>query len=250
MSFRNERFLAIAESHKIQNNFCEIPLRTSFGMTACFYKKIISFTFVFVCLIATSYGQKSDKSFFTVAKYGIQLSQGNENNFLFDDADYFYRTNTVKGQFYFPITKLKTMEVSLILEPQIQFIKHQLYNEQFVRPEEDNYIEKRQRFTRLKNLSITAVEFTLEAKQQLSKNLSIFLQAGLGFSYIDTATERLAKGFTFIENGNIGLDLQLNNKISIQLFGGVGHVSNFNFQMPNSGYNIFSTGFGVQYAIK
>ncbi len=205
---------------------------------------------IFVCLIAKSYGQKSDKSFFTVTKYGIQLSQGNENNFLFDDADYFYRTNTVKGQLYFPITKLKTIEISLIVQPQLQFVKHQLYNEQFVRPEEDNYLEKRQRFTRLKNLSITAIEFTLEAKQQLSKNLSVFLQASLGFSYIDTDTERLAKGFTFIENGNLGLELQLNKIISIQVFGGVGHVSNFNFQMPNSGYNIFSTGFGVQYAIK
>ncbi|MFT5762529.1 MAG: hypothetical protein ACI8WA_001659 [Polaribacter sp.] len=205
---------------------------------------------IFVCLIATSYGQKSTKSFFSIAKYGIQLSQGNENNFLFDDTDYFYRTNTVKGQLYFPITKLKTIKISLIVQPQIQFVKHQLYNEQFVRPEEANYLEKRQRFTQLKNLSISSVEFTLEAKQQLFRNLSIFLQAGLGFSYIDIETERLAKGFTFIENGNLGLDLQLNQKISIQFFGGVGHVSNFNFQMPNSGYNIFSTGFGIQFSIK
>ncbi|WP_347175293.1 acyloxyacyl hydrolase [Polaribacter uvawellassae] len=202
---------------------------------------------IFVCLIAKSYGQKSTKSFFTITKYGIQVSQGNENNFLFDDADYFYRTNTLKGQLYFPITKLKTIEISLVVQPQIQFVKHQLYNEQFVRPEEDNYLEKRQRFTQLKNLTITAIEFSLEAKQQLYKNLSVFLQASLGFSFIDTETERLAKGFTFIENGNLGLDYQFNEKISIQFFGGVGHVSNFNFQMPNSGYNIFNIGIGFSF---
>lgn len=208
------------------------------------------FSLIFVCLISKSFGQKSTKSFFTVTKYGIQFSQGNENNFLFDDADYFYRTNTVKGQLYFPITDFKTIEISLVVQPQLQFVKHQLYNEQFVRPEEDNYIEKRQRFTQLKNLSITAIEFTLEAKRQLFRNFSIFLQAGLGFSYIDTETERLAKGFTFIENGALGFDLQLNKKVYIQFFGGVGHVSNFNFQQPNSGYNIFSSGFGFQYVMK
>jgi len=205
---------------------------------------------IFICVILKSHGQKSTKSFFTPTKYGIQFSQGNENNFLFDDLDYFYRTNTIKGQLYFPITNFKTIEISLVAQPQVQFVQHQLYNEYFVTPKEINYLEKRQRFTQLKNLSITAIEFSLEAKQKLFNNLSIFIQVGLGFSYIDTETERLAKGFTFIENANLGLDFLINSKISFQLFGGVGHVSNFDFQLPNSGYNIFNTGFGFQYSIK
>ncbi len=205
---------------------------------------------IFVCLISTSYGQKSTKSFFSPTKVGIQFSQGNENNFLFDDPDYFYKTNTLKGQLYFPFATLRTIAVSFIVQPQIQFVQHQLYNDQFVLPTEANYIEKRQRFTQLKNISITGVEFSVEVKQQLFKNLSIFLQAGLGFAYIDTATERLAKGFTFIENGNLGVEMKLNTKVSIQIFGGVGHVSNFDFQLPNSGYNIFSTGLGLLYSIK
>lgn len=205
---------------------------------------------IFVCLISTSYGQKSTKSFFSPTKVGIQFSQGNENNFLFDDADYFYKTNTLKGQLYFPFATLKTIAISFIVQPQIQFVQHQLYNDQFVLPTEANYIEKRQRFTQLKNISITGVEFSVEVKQQLFKNLSIFLQAGLGFAYIDTATERLAKGFTFIENGYLGVEMKLNTKVSIQIFGGVGHVSNFDFQLPNSGYNIFSTGLGLLYSIK
>jgi hypothetical protein len=205
---------------------------------------------IFVSVISTSYGQKSSKSFFTPTKYGIQFSQGNENNLLFDDPDYFYKTNTLKGQLYFSITKLKTVEIYLVVQPQIQFVKHQLYNEQFVLPTENNYLEKRQRFTQLKNISITAIEFSIEAKKDIFKNLSIFLQAGLGFSSIDTETERLAKGFTFIENGVLGFDFQVNSRISVHFFSGLGHVSNLNFQLPNSGYNIFSMGFGFQYSIK
>jgi hypothetical protein len=250
MSFRNEHFLAIEKSHKIQNYFYEIPTHSSIGMTALFFKKAIGFTLVFVCFIFTSYGQKTTKNFFTPTKYGIQFSQGNENSFLFDDPDYFYRSHTVKGQLYFPITKLKTVEISFIVQPQVQFAEHQLYNEQFVLPSVVDFLEKRERYTKLKNLSITAVEFSVEAKQELFRSFSIFLQVGLGFSYIDTETERLAKGFTFIENGNLGFEIKFTSKISFQFFGGFGHVSNLNFKQPNSGYSIFNTGVSLQYVLK
>jgi hypothetical protein len=206
---------------------------------------------LFVCMISTSYGQKSKKSFlFSPSKFGVQFVQGNENNFMFDDADYFYRSNTIKGQLLYPLTNFKSIEISLVIQPQIQFVKHQLYNEQFIRPEENNYVIKRQKFTKLKNLSISALEFSLEAKQKVFKSFSIYLQVGLGLAYIDTETERLAKGFTFIENGTLGFDIQLNPKTSIQLFGGLGHVSNFNFTMPNSGYNVMNTGVGFLYRIQ
>lgn len=201
---------------------------------------------LFVGMISTSYGQKSKKSFlFSPFKFGVQFVQGNENNFMFDDLDYFYRSNTIKGQLFYPLTNFKSIEVSLLIQPQIQFIQHQLYNEQFVRPSENNYLIKRQQFTKLKNLSISALEFSLEAKQKVFKSFSVYLQVGLGLAYIDTETERLAKGFTFIENGTLGFDIQLNSKTSIQLFGGLGHVSNFNFTMPNSGYNVMNTGIGI-----
>ena len=205
---------------------------------------------IFVGVISNSHGQKSRKSFFFPSKIGIQFVQGNENNFLFDDNDYFYRTQIIKGQFYYPLTHFKTVHFSLIVNPQVQLIQHQLYNEHFVRPDESNYLEKRQKFTQLKNLSLTALELSFEAKQLIFKGFSVFLQASVGVAYIDTATERLAKGFTFIENGNVGFELQLNSKTSLQLFGGVGHVSNFNFSKPNAGYNIFNTGLSLQYSLQ
>ena len=212
--------------------------------------KQLLFTLIFAGMISISYGQKSKKSFFSPSKIGFEFVQGNENNFLFDDPDYFYRSQAIKGQLYYALTRFKTIDISLVIKPQIQFIQHQLYNEQFVRPEEHNYILKRQKFTQLKNLSLTALEFSLEAKQLIFKGLSIFLQAGVGVGYIDTETERLAKGFTFLENGNAGFELQLNPNTAIQLFGGVGHVSNFNFQSPNAGYNIFNTGIGINVSLQ
>jgi hypothetical protein len=205
---------------------------------------------IFVCSVSTSFGQKSRESLFSPSTFGIQFTQGNEQNFLFDDLDYFYRTNTLKLQFIYPLTQWKKLNISLIIQPQVQFIQHQLHNEQFVLPDEENYLEKRANYTKLKSLSITALEFTIDVKKQLFRNTSLFIQVGLGLGYIDTDTERLAKGFTFVENGNLGLEYSMNTKTSIRLFGGLGHVSNFNFQLPNSGYNILNIGLSLQYSLK
>ncbi len=205
---------------------------------------------IFVSLISTSFGQKSRKGLLFPTKLGVQFTQGNEQSFLFDDPDYFYRTNTIKLQFHYPLTQWKKLDISLIIQPQIQFIQHQLYNEQFVLPEEDKYLEKRARYTKLKNVSISAIEFTIDVKKQLLKNTSLFLQFGLGLAIIDTSTERLIKGFTFIENANIGVEYSINAKTSVRLFSGIGHVSNLNFQLPNAGYNIFNTGVSLQYSLE
>lgn len=211
-------------------------------------KLLLSLIFVFV--ISLSFGQKSTKSFYLPTNIGVQFIQGNENSFLFNDPDYFYRTNTLKLELYYPLTKWKKYNISLIILPQTQIIKHQLYNEQFVRPNIEGYLEKRARFTKLKNISITAIEFTIDVKRQLLKQTAVFIQFGLGFAIVDTSTERLAKGFTFIENINTGLEFLINKKVLMRLFGGIGHVSNLNFQKPNAGYNLFNTGISIQYSLK
>ena len=205
---------------------------------------------VFVSLISSSFGQKSGKGILSPTKLGVQFTQGNERSFLFDDPDYFYRTNTLKLQFFYPLAKWKKLDISLIIQPQVQFIQHQLYNEQFVLPEEENYLEKRERYTKLKNVSITGLEFTFDLKKKVFKTTSLFFQLGLGLAIIDTSTERLTSGFTFLENVNLGVEQTLNSKFSFRVVTGIGHVSNLNFQLPNAGYNIFNTGISIQYSLK
>lgn len=205
---------------------------------------------IFVGVISTSFGQESSKGIFSPSKLGIEFTQGNEKSFLFDDPDYYYQTNTLKAQFYYPLTQWKKFDISLIVQPQFQWIQHQLYNEQFVLPEVENYIEKRAKYTKLKSLSITAIEFTIDAQKELFKNTYFFVQFGLGFAIIDTSTERLIGGFTFLENLNLGVEITTSSSTSFRLFGGIGHVSNLNFQLPNSGYNIVNTGISFQYSLQ
>lgn len=202
---------------------------------------------IFVGWTSSLFGQKSTFLLGSPSAIGIEFSQGNEKNFLFDDLDYFYRSNTIKLQLYYPFMTWRKFSLSLIIQPQIQQVRHQLYNEQFVRPNEINYLQKRAAYIQAKKLSIAAIEFSVDVKRPLTSKLEIFTQIGLGFAFIDTATERLARGFTFIENLNTGLEYSLTKKTSIRFFGGVGHVSNFNLKKPNSGYNTFNTGLSIQY---
>jgi hypothetical protein len=202
---------------------------------------------IFVSLISTSFGQKSAKSWYTPTSYGIAYSFGDEKNFLFDDLDYFYESQSISIRLSYPLTSIKSLILAVVVQPQVYHIQHQLLNEQFVRPTEENYINRRKLFTTKKRISLTALTWSIEAKQPLFTSFSLFMNIGLGLGYIDTETERLAQGFTFIENGDIGLEITLNAKTSFQVYMGLRHVSNFNTQLPNSGYNTVNTGLSINH---
>ena len=183
-------------------------------------------------------------------KVGIHYNLGNEKDFLFDDLDYYYQSHTIKIQLFYPLKKGKSFNIDFVLQPQIQFIKHQLLNIQFVTPDEDDYENKRARFTQLKNMSLFGIETALHFQKRILEGVGIYLQLGLGFNYIDTETERLAKGFTFLENANLGFYIKTTTYTAIHIQIGLGHVSNLNFQLPNSGYNILNSGIGLIFNTK
>lgn len=192
--------------------------------------------------------QVKEKPILKPYKIGFLYNYGNEENFIFNDPDYSYKTNTIKFQGFYKLKKWNTFSLDLIVQPQIQFLKHQLINEQFVTPDQENYLEKREEFTTLKDMNLYGLEFTFMFSKILSKSLSLQTGISLGFSYIDTRTERLAKGFTFVENFSIGFSKKIFKHSYLYLGSNFGHVSNLNFQKPNDGYNILGVelGYSIQ----
>lgn len=208
-------------------------------------KKIILHLFIFG-LIYSSFGQSKLKP----KKIGFLYNFGNENNFLFDDNDYFYTTRTYKGQLFYDLYTFKKIDFLLIVQPQYQSLKHQLLNKFFVTPDKENHLEKREKYTKLKSLNLYALEFGFSAKIKIFNSLSFDTTVSLGFSYIDETTERLAEGFTFIENLSAGFTYKTSPKTFLYLGANAGHVSNFDFQQPNSGYNVLGYEIGFQYVLK
>jgi hypothetical protein len=189
---------------------------------------------------------KIKKSVLIPNSLGILYNFTTEDNFLFNDPDYRYQAHIIKLQGFYSIRKWNNSEVELIVQPQLHKIQHQLINEQFVLPSESDYLEKRLEFTTPKSISLIGLEFAISFRQRIFSNLDAVFTGGAGIAHIDRRTERLAKGFTFIENLSLGFDYHILKKLSISTSMQFGHVSNFDIQKPNSGYSTMGFEIGIR----
>lgn len=211
--------------------------------------KIFIFT-IFFFFFAKAFSQETKKGVSNIKKIGFLYNYASDENFIFDDKDYSYSTNTFKIQAFYDLGKWKSIDFELIVQPQIQVIKHQLLNEQFVLPSEPNYQDKRTEFTTQKTMHLYGFELGFSANKQLFKKLDFLVTIGLGLATIDTRTERLAKGFTFLENASLGLLYKVTTNTFLYIGSNVGHVSNFDTKSPNNGYSFLGFEMGISYLIK
>ena len=211
----------------------------------------VIFLFITLLFVLTSItAQESKKGLFNIKKVGFLYNNANEKNFIFNDKDFSYSTNTYKLQAFYNLGTWKSLKFELILQPQIQILEHQLLNKQFVLPSEENYQEKRTEFTTPKTMHLYAFELGFVIKKKISRRLDYLIKMGLGIAAIDTRTERLSKGFTFIENATLGLSYNLVDKTFLFIGCNIGHVSNLDTQKPNNGYSFVGFEVGVAYSIK
>ncbi|WP_445756414.1 acyloxyacyl hydrolase [Polaribacter sp.] len=209
--------------------------------------RFISFFFLFI--IFSGFSQEKKKSVLNPYKIGFLYNYGTNENFIFDDIDYTYAIQTYKVQLFYKLGSWKNWDFELILQPQIHSLRHQLINEYFVTPDQENYLEKIAEFTQPKTMNLYGVEFGFAGFKKITNQLYFQGSLSLGFSYIDTRTERLAKGFTFIENLSVGFLYKTNEKSHFYLGTNFGHVSNLDFQKPNDGFNILGLEIGYSYIL-
>ena len=211
----------------------------------------IIFLFITLLIGFTSIAaQDSKKGLFNIKKIGFLYNNANDKNFIFDDKDFSYSTNIYKLQAFYNLGAWKSLKFELILQPQIQILEHQLLNKYFVLPLEKNYQEKRTEFTTPKTMYLYAFELGFVIKKKILRRLDYLIKMGLGIATIDTRTERLAKGFTFIENASLGLSYNLVDTTFLFIGSNIGHVSNLDTQKPNNGYSFVGFEVGISYIIK
>jgi hypothetical protein len=196
-----------------------------------------------------SSAQVPKKGVLNIKKIGFLYNTAQSDNFIFNDKDFTYVTNTYKLQAFYNLGSWKSLDFELIAQPQYQVLQHQLINEQFVLPSEENYKEKRAEFTSPKTMHLCAFELGFVMKKALFRKLDFLVTAGLGLATIDRRSERLAKGFTFIENGSLGLSYNISKDTFAYLGTNVGHVSNLDFQTPNAGFSVVGFEAGISYAL-
>lgn len=203
------------------------------------YKKIF-FILIIVFGYQTFYAQ--DK--WSKVKLGVDYGFGNE----LKNSDYTYTNNYYKLQLYYTVKQTKRFQYEILLQPELNFARHQLLNFYFVQPDDPNYIEKRERYTKLKDIKEYVLNIGFLMRKPIFKTASIYLLGSVGPMYTDTETERLSKGFAFSDVLAIGFTFKI-NKIEFDIRPNFRHVSNAGLQSSNSGYNTKNIDFGILFSL-
>lgn len=198
-------------------------------------KKIVFIGF-FVFCCTQFYGQNKNKETRIGFGYGFGKEIKNRN--------YSYSNSYYKLQIYHLVKETQNFKYELVIQPEINFATHQLLNLYFVTPDEENYLEKREKFTKLKNIREYALGIGLCVRTPISRWASMYALGSIGFMITDTETERLSKGFAFSDVLAIGLSMKVDNLI-FDLRPSLRHISNAGLSNSNAGFNTKNIEFGI-----
>ncbi|TDE02265.1 acyloxyacyl hydrolase [Flavobacterium sandaracinum] len=202
--------------------------------------RIVLFILFICCPIMLTYAQVKDSKVHVGIAYGL----GNE----FENKNYSYTNHYYKLQFYFRVKETKTFSYQILVQPELNFTTHQLLNLYFIEPDEPDYIEKRERYTKLKDIKEHVLNLGFLVRKPLSEQVSIYALGSVGPLITDTETERLSKGFAFADVVAFGFTINV-NRISIDLRPSIRHVSNAGLQKRNAGYTTKNIDLGFLFAL-
>ncbi|WP_233264511.1 MULTISPECIES: acyloxyacyl hydrolase [unclassified Flavobacterium] len=205
------------------------------------YNKIIGF---FFCAYALSFACNAQQTPSDI-KLGFLVGFGSE----FKNRNYTYSNQYFKFQFVKTVKSTNRFSYDLVLQPEFNSGTHQLLNLYFVKPDEENYIEKRERYTKLKTCNEYILNIGLLMRYPLSKKLSLYVLGSVGPMYIDTATERLSKGFAFADVLALGVNYEMGQFI-LDFRPNLRHTSNAGLQDNNAGFNTSNIEIGVLFVPK
>ena len=205
-----------------------------------FMNKIKCTLLIFIFTITTFYGQNTKRE----TSIGFHYGFGNE----IKNSNYTYTNHYYKAQLCYLVKETNHFKYELVLQPELNFATHQLLNLYFVTPEEANYIEKREKFTKLKDIKEYALGIGLCVRKPISKIASVYVLASIGPMITDTETERLSKGFAFSDVLALGFSLKV-DKVLFDVRPSLRHVSNAQLQSSNAGFNTSNIEFGMSLAL-
>lgn len=186
------------------------------------------FILVFVLHLCVVYCQQHQKRFVLGFAYG--MGEELKNN------DYTYTNSFYKLHLEYTFKTAKHFSYELIVQPEINFGKHQLLNKYFVQPDEPDYEALREEYTKLKDVHDYILNLGIMVRKPISNKISIYILGSIGPMITDTKTERLSKGFAFSDVIALGVSLK-SNKIFFDFRPSLRHVSNAGFQESNAGFN-------------
>ncbi len=207
----------------------------------------IYFVLIFV-LLNVLFVKAQEKKWYQPTRIGFMYGYGNQGGLFLDDKDYSYTSNLFKIQLFYPLRQGK-YSIDLEIQPTVGFSKHQLLNFYFIQPNEPDYLAKRAEFTKSKLITEYIMNANLIVSHKITNTVGIYIFLGVGPMSISKRTERLAKGFAFADNIGLGFSKKLISKLNFDFRGSLRHLSNAELKHPNSGINIATIEFGVNFKL-
>ena len=203
------------------------------------YKKAILIVIIIFCSMPFYAQDKDDR-----IKFGLAYGLGNE----FENKNYTYTNQYFKLQLYYEIKDTKNFKYEFVLQPEFNSAKHQLLNLYFVEPDDPDYLSKREKYTKLKNVKEYVLNIGFLVRKPVFKSGSIYVLVSIGPMITDTETERLSKGFAFADVLAIGCTFKV-NRMTFDLRPNIRHISNAGLQKTNVGYNTANIDFGFIFSL-
>ncbi|MEN2487630.1 acyloxyacyl hydrolase [Flavobacterium sp. B11] len=177
-------------------------------------------------------------------RVGLSYGFGSE----FSNTDYTFENHFYKAQLYYKIKETKNFVYEVLIQPEINFGKHQLLNYYFVKPEMPNFEQKRIEYMKLKEVREYVLNIGFIVRKPIGKIFSVYALGSVGPLITDTETERMSKGFAFADVFALGFTVDY-NKFRFDVRPSVRHVSNAGLGSSNAGYNTKNIEFGISYQL-
>ena len=166
----------------------------------------------------------------------------------FNNKDYTFTNHFYKLQLYYKLKETKHFQYEVLVQPEVNFGKHQLLNFYFVKPEEPDYIKKREKYTQLKEVNEYVLNIGFLVRKPIDEKCSFYVLGSIGPMITDTETERMSDGFAFADVLAVGFSLNI-NKFQFDFRPSVRHVSNAGLGSANAGYNTKNIEVGISYSL-
>lgn len=202
-------------------------------------KKILFFIALFFTMLQIDAQQKTSN-----CRIGMSYGFGSE----FSNTDYTFTNHFYKAQLYYRIKKSRNFEYEILVQPEINFGKHQLLNLYFVKPETPNFEQKRIEYMKLKDVHEYVLNFGFLVRKPVGEIFSFYVLGSIGSMITDTETERISKGFAFADVLAVGFTVDY-NEFRFDVRPSLRHVSNAGLGSSNAGYNTKNIEFGISYQL-
>ena len=191
---------------------------------------------LFLCGVFVAVAQgKKDK-----IAIGFNYGLGSE----FNNRNYTFTNHFYKAQLYYRIKETKHFRYEILIQSEINFATHQLLNFYFIKPETPDYIQKREEYTKLKNVHEYVLNLGFLVRKPIGKAFSIYALASIGPMITDTETERMSDGFAVADVLALGVSAKI-HQFTFDIRPSVRHVSNAGLNSENAGYNTKNIEIGV-----